>query len=471
MTRIPRSRHSIDDLGEIRAGLDLRGYVLEKKLGTGGFASVWRAKAQNGADIAVKILHPRHKRRPPRKKGPTIAQRFLDEARVLSNVTLPGVVRVLEVLEDEEKDIIAYTMELLEGKDLSRLFSSMDGIDLLKTYINVCQTLHGVHLKGILHRDIKSANIFICDDASKGHYGVKLIDFGVAKNLVTQNLTESTATGVMIGTLQTLAPESIRRLSGEETELSWSVDQWGTGVALYHCLSSRLPFNSANTIELINEIKHKPMPKLRVRESTGLESVQQDLNSILSRCLEKSTENRFASMLEVADSLATVVNQLCEGEADQTLQNLTPSKIINYTHDDSDVSVTDETPTTYKIEQSRKRAKTRRQRPVEDQEAMDKVADSAVTLLADEIRSSAATKDDIENVEADNSPSFTEQSDAMLSDTYIPLAKRPESMQDQRPPIQQSNSSEQKFSLTTILIIVAVSVGLSFCLGWFLRGI
>ncbi|MEE2901699.1 MAG: serine/threonine-protein kinase [Myxococcota bacterium] len=465
MARIPRSRHSIDDLGEIRAGIDLHGYVLEKKLGSGGFASVWRARAQNGVNIAVKILHPRHRRRDPRKKGPSIAQRFLDEARVLSKATLPGVVRVLEVLEDEERDIIAYTMELLEGRDLSHLFGKMEGIEILKAFISVCQTLHGIHLMGILHRDIKSANIFICDDPSKGQYGVKLIDFGVAKNLVTQNLSESTATGVMIGTIQTLAPESIRRLSGEETELTWSVDQWGTGVALYHCLSSRLPFNSANTIELINEIKHKAMPKLRVRESTGLQNVEGDLNNVLARCLEKLPENRFSSMLEVADSLAKIVNKMREGEADQTLENLSTSQIQAHNGEGSDVAATDEAPTTYNIERSRKKLKT-----LPTEQYIDSVADSEVTLLADELMQPSSANQDDNNEKSEEPIGFTSESEAMLSDTYIPLVKRPHQMHEE-PKIEVPAHTEPKFSLTTILIIVAVSVGLSFCLGWFLRGL
>jgi len=465
MVKIPRSRQSIDNLGEIKAGIDLHGYVLEKKLGSGGFASVWRAKAQNGANIAVKILHPRHKRRSPRKKGPSIAQRFLDEARVLSKATLPGVVRVLEVLEDEERDIIAYTMELLEGQDLSHLFSKMEGIEILKTFISVCQTLHGIHLMGILHRDVKSANIFICEDPSKGQYGVKLIDFGVAKNLVTQNLSESTATGVMIGTVQTLAPESIRRLSGEETELTWSVDQWGTGVALYHCLSSRLPFNSANNIELINEIKHKAMPNLRVREATGLQNVEQDLNNVLARCLEKLPENRFSSMLDVADSLAKIVNKICEGEADQTLENLSTAQIRAYNVSSSDVAATDETPTTYNIERSRKKIKT-----LQTERYLDSIPDSEVTLLADKIRKPSSTDQEDENKNSKDPISFTSESEAMLSDTYIPLVKRPHQMHEERK-IEAPAQIEQKFSLTTILIIVAVSVGLSFCLGWFLRGL
>lgn len=229
---------------------------------------------------------------------------------MLTGLDIPGVVKVLSIIDERERGIIAYTMELLFGADLSQIFIDLPGPTVLEVFAVVCETLARLHEKDIVHRDIKSANIFVSLADAHNNRSIKLIDFGVAKVLQAQSMMESTATGVIVGTIQTLAPESIARLHGDEVELTWSVDQWGIGIALYHCLSGRLPFNNHAVLKLITDIQTKPTPPLILRSSLKLGSIESELEQVVLRCIAKDPADRFESMLAVADALRSLIAQM-----------------------------------------------------------------------------------------------------------------------------------------------------------------
>jgi serine/threonine protein kinase len=289
-------------------GQRIGAYTLKRRLGAGGFASVWMGEDPAGQCVAVKVLHPRHCLRKHRK-GPSVAERFLDEARMLTGLNIPGVVRVLSIIDERDDGIIAYTMELLFGSDLSGVFLELDGITIIEIFAVVCETLARLHDEKIIHRDIKSANIFVSVPDSDNNRSIKLIDFGVAKVLQAKSLMESTATGVIVGTIQTLAPECIGRLNGDDVDLTWSVDQWGIGVALYHCLSGRLPFNSHAVLQLVTDIQSKPTPPLILRSSVELARVQDDVESVIERCLEKDPDDRYPCMIAVAEAFRGIISK------------------------------------------------------------------------------------------------------------------------------------------------------------------
>ena len=315
----------------VQAGERVEGYELVRPIGRGGFASVWLARdAKGGDDVAIKILDLHHLE--PSARGPSVADRFLEEARILQSAAHPGVVRVRAVIDKRKDHLLAYVMDHEAGRDLSECLPELDLVDVLEIMATVCETLGALHDRGVIHRDVKASNIIV--DAAGS---AKLIDFGVAKDLVARSLITSTATGQIVGTVQSMAPETFRRLSGEDLEITGAIDQWGVGIALYYCLSGEQPFNSDSIIQLMTDVERNPAPPLEIMAHFEAGRFATVIERLIGQCLQKDPRKRFASVADVG----VVLRRIAQGyvEAHNLERPAKPRVDTGGAKDDAETSV------------------------------------------------------------------------------------------------------------------------------------
>ncbi len=268
------------------AGTRLGPYDLQSRLGGGGMGEVWKAydpKLQR--TVAIKVLH----------ETDDAASRILAEARAASALNHPHICTIHEVGESDGTSFIV--MEHVEGKPLSELIPS-DGLppeSVIRYGTQIADALAHAHEHGIVHRDLKSANVVITPEAQ-----VKLIDFSIAVPLsvadadaVTKTM-ESPVSSAPMGTLAYMAPEVLNGQAATARS-----DIWSLGVLLYEMASGRLPFEGETATEVVAGILKEPPGSL----SRGVPS---GLRSIVERCLSKESGRRYASGGAAQAALETV---------------------------------------------------------------------------------------------------------------------------------------------------------------------
>jgi serine/threonine protein kinase len=330
------------------SGATLGAYRLGEELGAGNFGRVLDAEdTRSGARVAVKILHRKWINQPDGRGG-TIADRFIWEARVLQRLNHPGVVQVLDVIDHRGEGEVGYVMEHLFGRDLSKLGKELPLVLLLELMAGVADALQAVHDVGIIHRDVKLSNIFICDATREGvpQRRVKVIDFGIAKDLANADGAPQTAMGLVVGTPSYMAPECFRRIHAPgQIQLTPAVDQWSFGIALYRLLSGKAPFSFQLEPAMFGQLDTLPHRPLRLHDRFDYLHAPDDLVAIVDRCLAKDPADRFPSMSVVAEALreasASLTQLLARDELMRLLLDL-PSSFQELTSDDIDESLLDD---------------------------------------------------------------------------------------------------------------------------------
>jgi eukaryotic-like serine/threonine-protein kinase len=209
-------------------------YALLERLGAGGAGVVWRAHDQLlERTVAVKLLHR------DLADDPGTTERFRAEAAAAAKLTHPHAVIVYDIGETDEGDYLV--MELVEGATLGHL---LDEGPLLPGVVaslgnQVGRALGAAHARGLVHRDVKPANILITTEG-----GAKVADFGIARALgdATSRLT---VTGHVMGTARYLAPEQLR-----DEGIDARADVYALGLVLHQCLTGRLPFGEGTAVEM-----------------------------------------------------------------------------------------------------------------------------------------------------------------------------------------------------------------------------
>jgi serine/threonine-protein kinase len=285
-----RREHAPGDTTEWDAliGTQLGQYLLEGALGRGSMARVFKAR-HLGLDrsCALKIMDPRLVSRHPATR-----EQFWAEARAAANLVHPHVVTVHNLGTDRGYDYIE--MEYVQGavslKDGLIRKGPFDPLRTAKLVWQVAIALHAAHRAGIVHRDVKPANVLL---TPRGQ--AKLADFGLAQRLV------ELASERLAGTPTFMAPELFKG-----SPASPQSDIYAVGVMLYYLLSARLPFASGSIRTLIQLHQTEPVPDIR----TIVPTMPEPLLAILARSLAKSPGDRFVSTGELADELRVVIQQL-----------------------------------------------------------------------------------------------------------------------------------------------------------------
>jgi len=212
--------------------------------------------------------------------------RFQREARAAARLQHPNVITIFELGEHDGTLYIA--MELLEGTDLGQAMAPPERLALVEKVriaVDVCRGLDYAHKRGVVHRDVKPANIRVLPDGT-----VKIVDFGIAR-LVDSSVTQ---TGIVLGTPSYLAPEVLK-----EARADHRADMWAVGVILYEMLAGRRPYESATIASLVYRIVHEPPPALE--RIAG--NAPAPLLAVVEKALDKDPARRYADMAEMAQAL------------------------------------------------------------------------------------------------------------------------------------------------------------------------
>ena len=278
----------------LQGGQTIAHFEVLEKLGAGGMGVVYKARdVQLDRFIALKLLHP------ARADDAGMRSRLLREARAASALNHPNIVTIYEAGSADGIDFIA--MEYVEGTTLAERIppQGMPLPEALSIARAIAAALAVAHSAGIVHRDLKPSNVMVRTDG-----GVKVMDFGLAKALMpaadqlqsTRTVAE-TAPGVVMGTGPYMSPEQ-----AEGKLLDARSDIFSFGSMLYEMLTGTRAFRGETLISTISSIlKDTPPPLHPVRDH-----VQEPVQAILNRCLQKKPEARYASGTELAAALALV---------------------------------------------------------------------------------------------------------------------------------------------------------------------
>jgi serine/threonine-protein kinase len=269
--------------------LDGRFRVL-RSLGAGGMGEVYLGEQVSlGRKVAIKVLHH------DLHLQPGMAERFKREARILSAVEHPAVVRVIDF--GESGDAACLVMELVEGDSLHKAlgegpFPPARALPLLH---QLAEGLAAIHDKGIIHRDLKPENVVL----SRGPRGeqARLLDFGIARFAESDGASNLSQIGVVLGTPEYLSPEQAVGAKADTRS-----DLYSFGVLAYRVFSGRLPFDGPGARQYLAQHAHgTPRPLLEAAPELARHPT---LAGLVMRLLEKDPAHRFASAHELADALA-----------------------------------------------------------------------------------------------------------------------------------------------------------------------
>ncbi len=272
-------------------GKTLGHYRILEKIGAGGMGEVYRAHdEQLGRDVAIKLL--------PASvlSDATARARLLREARSAASLNHPHICTIHEVGEADGQAYIA--MELVEGQPLSARLAggALPTEQVLRYGLQLAEALGHAHERGLVHRDLKSANVVITTEGR-----AKVLDFGLAKRLsegemdvVTRSQASLTAAGALVGTLAYMAPEQLRGQPADARS-----DVWALGVVLHEMATGSRPFQGQTGFELSSAILTQRPAPLVGKAPLGLRAV-------IERCLEKEPARRYQRAGEVRAALEAV---------------------------------------------------------------------------------------------------------------------------------------------------------------------
>jgi serine/threonine protein kinase len=258
-------------------------YKLEARLASGGMGAVYRAADTDGRVVAIKVLHPEL------ASDSDIRRRFRRESSILHAIQPPGVVRILDTGTDD-KDRSYTVMELLSGETLDQRIARLGKIpiaELVPIVDQVADALTTVHEHGVVHGDLKPANVFLVDE--DGHERAKLVDFGLSK---VHGLDRLTRTGEVIGTPGYMAPEL---LTGDGT-LDGRIDGYALGVILYEAIAGKQPFTERNPGRLMFEI----VMGRAVPLDEAAPDVAPQIARVVERAMAKGRDERFGTPADLA---------------------------------------------------------------------------------------------------------------------------------------------------------------------------
>ena len=284
------------DAALLDEGVPLGLYRLMEKLGDGGMGEVWRARHQLLArPCAVKLIKPELLGESSREAA---TERFRLEARTTARLTSPNTVRLYDFGVSETGSFY-FVMELLTGMDLSSLvqrFGPLPPERAVAVLRQACRSLGEAHAAGLLHRDIKPQNLFLCRLGIDFDI-VKVLDFGLVKSL-DEGAAQLTAAGTLTGTPAYMPPERVLGAAADERS-----DLYSLGCVAYWMLTGRPLFTGEPLSVMVHHARTAPKPPSAIADSP----IPAQLEEIVLACLEKAPEKRPSSAHALWHQLGEVV--------------------------------------------------------------------------------------------------------------------------------------------------------------------
>jgi len=262
---------------------EIGGYLLERPLGAGGVGSVFRGIPRGGGTaVALKVV-------PGELLNEHVAGSFAREAAVAQDIRHPNLAAVLGFGKTDDGGLYL-VMELLEGEDLDTRLGrgTLDPVEVVRVGTDAAAGLAAAHAAGVLHRDVKPSNIYLCTDGT-----VKVVDFGLAVRV--QEVASARMQGqppLVVGTPGYMAVEQARGQHDEDVR----TDVWGLGATLYDALVGRPPFDAPTAMaQLVRMVSEEPDPFPA--------HVPEWLGRVILRALRKAKADRWPTMTAFADAL------------------------------------------------------------------------------------------------------------------------------------------------------------------------
>jgi serine/threonine-protein kinase len=264
-------------------------YRLTHWLGEGGMGVVWAAThTHTRRNVAIKL--PRDSVRPEMQR------RFLREARAVTAVDHPNIIRVHDAFELEDGRPVL-VMDLLEGETFGKLLEreqTLSVAEACRILLPVVSAVGTAHAFGIVHRDLKPENVFLAKIGKETV--VKVLDFGIAKLESTDGTTTATTTGSTLGTPCYMAPEQMLA----EKDIDHRVDVWAIGVMLYEALSGGRPVEGENIGQVVKHLLTDVITPI----GAAVPNLPADIESLVNRMLARNAGDRLADLREAMDVLA-----------------------------------------------------------------------------------------------------------------------------------------------------------------------
>ena len=267
----------------VAAGRLLRGrYRVGSLIASGGMAQVWQGTDEVlQRQVAIKLLHP-HLAADER-----FVTRFRHEAVAAARLAHPGIVSIYDTVSDD--GVEAIVMELVVGRTLRARLDEPAPLDPWQAAgiaAQVADALDAAHRGGLVHRDVKPANVLLCGDGR-----VKVADFGIAKAVADADLTQP---GLMVGTAKYLAPEQVR---GDPVDAR--TDIYSLGVLLYEMLCGRAPFaGDSDTTTALARLHRDPLRPRQVRPG-----IPRALEDVVLRAMAREPADRYPSASDLRAAL------------------------------------------------------------------------------------------------------------------------------------------------------------------------
>jgi len=251
-------------------------FRLLERIGVGGMGTIYKAHnlMDKSETVAVKVLKEELFPDESHRK------RFIQEAAIIDQLNHPNIIKIIERGQYRQKLFIA--MELLEGVTLEKKIEQEGMLDLkeaLVIMIQVTDALVKIHSKNIVHRDLKPANVMLIEKSGNQNF-VKLLDFGLAKTQFQSRVTE---TGMVVGTINYMAPEQL-----DSGEFSAASDIYSLGVIFFEMVTGKKPFFQESPTELMKQILNQPAPDPNQYRT----DLPVELNDLIKKMLKKEGKQR-----------------------------------------------------------------------------------------------------------------------------------------------------------------------------------
>ena len=269
--------------------MEIPGYQIHREIGRGGMATAYLAIQESlEREVVLKVLNIT-----AHNHSENLIERFLAEGRIIATLNHPNIITIFDIgIAD---DSLYLSMEYVDGGDMkSRMESPLEPIEALNFLYKIGSGLEAAHCHGIIHRDVKPANILFRVDET-----LLLTDFGIAKQVGLDS--DLTATGMFIGSPNYVSPEQ-----AGGSEIDGRTDIYSMGCIFYEMLTGNKPYKANNVLDIIIQHKQSPIPKLPAE--------YKDYQPLLNKMMAKDPKDRFET--------AAIMNSYIENQINKRTETL-----------------------------------------------------------------------------------------------------------------------------------------------------